>query len=337
MAKVKEFGVCFQNLDARGFISSARLAETLGFSTFWVPEDYFYRGAFSLASAIAAQTTSLKVGIGVLNPYTRHPALTAMELGALDDVSDGRALLGLGASVKFWIEHQLKIPYTRPTQAIRESVEIIRRVFRGEKVSYDGQVFQTTEVRFNFQPTRAHLPIHLGVMGPKKLALAGEIADGVLLGALVSPAYARYAVEQVRLGATRVGRSLDEFPIGAFLAISVSEDEKTAREAVKPLITGMILLMSNFPGHPVFTYGGIPAETVQRFATAAAEGRFPVHLVTEEMIDALAIAGSPEHCREGLARIVEAGVTVPIALEIPGVSPEKVLHDVHTHLMPYVL
>ena len=337
MAKVKEFGVCLQNLDAKGFVASAKLAEELSFGSFWVPEDYFYPGAFSLASAIASHTSSLKVGIGVLNPYTRHPVLTAMELGALDDISGGRALLGLGTSVQFWIEHQLKIPYTKPIRAIRESVEIIRQVFRGEKVSYNGQIFQTADVHFHFHPVRAEVPIHLGVMGPKKLALAGEIADGVLLGGMVSPAYTRYAVEQVRRGAARVGRKLDEFTVGAYMAISIAEDEKAAREAVKPMLAGMTTLMSDYPEHPLFAYGGLAPEEVRRIASAFIKGEPPTDLVTEEMIDTFAIAGSPEHCREALAQLIEAGITVPIAFELPDLSAEKLIRDVHTHLLPYFL
>lgn len=339
MTKVNEFGICLQNLSAKEFIANARLAEELGFGTFWVPEDYFYRGAFALASAIASHTTSLKVGIGVLNPYTRHPLLTAMELGALDDVSNGRALLGLGASVPLWIEQQLKIPYTRPIRAIRESVEIIRQIFRGETVNYQGQVFQTADARFHFQPPRAKVPIHLGVMGPKKLELAGEIADGVLLGALASPAYVRYAVEQVCRGAARVGRKLDSFTVGAFLAIAIAENENEAREAIKPLVAGMIALMGNYSDHPVFSYGGLSQEQVQRFVAAFARGDIPaaLALVTDQMIDTLAVAGTPEHCRERLARVIEAGVRVPIAFEVPGVSPEKTIRDVQTHLMPYFL
>jgi 5,10-methylenetetrahydromethanopterin reductase len=337
MTKVKEFGVCFENLDAKGFIASAQLAQDLGFGSFWIPEDYFYRGAFSLASAMACHTTSLKIGIGVLNPYTRHPALTAMELGALDDVSNGRAQLGLGASVKFWIEDQLKIPYTKPSRAIRESVEIIRRVFRGEKVSYDGQIFRTADVRFHFTPTRAEVPIYLGVMGPRKLALAGEIADGVLLGGMVSPAYARYAVEQIHRGAARAGRNLEGFTIGAYMAISVSEDEKAAREAVKPMLAGMTMLMSNYPEHPLFTCGGLPQAQVKRIATAFMKGDPFADLITDDMIDAFAIAGSPQRCRENLAKVIDAGITVPIAFELPGVSAEKTIRDVHTHLLSHFL
>ena len=104
MAPIKEFGIGCENLNARRFVACARLAEELGFGSFWVPEDYFFRGAFTLAAAIASQTTKLRVGIGVVNPYTRHPVLTAMEFGALEEISGGRTMLGLGASVKFWIE-----------------------------------------------------------------------------------------------------------------------------------------------------------------------------------------------------------------------------------------
>jgi 5,10-methylenetetrahydromethanopterin reductase len=339
VGQVKEFAVCYQNLSAKAFVEAAQLAEALGFGTFWVPEDYFYRGAFSLASAIASHTISLKVGIGVLNPYTRHPMLTAMEFAALDEIANGRAVLGLGASTPYWIEQQLAIPYTQPTHALRESVELLRQVFHGEPVNYRGQVFRTTEVRFNFRPTRTNIPIHLGVMGPRKLALAGEIADGVILGAAVSPAYVRFAVERIRRGAERVGRSLEHFSLAANLAISVADDAKAAREAAKPLVAGMIAIMGNFPAHPVFTCTGLLQEEVQRFVAAFSRGDFATaaSMVTEEMIDTFAIAGSPEHCRKQLGRIIEAGVTVPVAFEIPGVSPATMLRDIQTHLMPYFL
>jgi 5,10-methylenetetrahydromethanopterin reductase len=337
MGKVKEFGFGVEHPDAQGFVACARLAEDLGFGTFWIPEDYFFRGAFTLASAIACQTTSLRVGIGVLNPYTRHPVLTAMELGALEEVSGGRAVLGLGAGVRGWIEHQLKIPYARPSVAMRESVEIIKRLFRREKLSYNGRIFQTSNVRFNFQPPRTEVPIHLGVMGPKNLALAGEIADGVLFSVMTSPAYIRYALEQVRRGAERGGRSLQTFEVGAYLTVSISEDEDAAREAVKPFLATFISLLADSPHHPLFASTGFPPEEVERFAQVFTQGELPTALVTDWVIDTFAIAGSPERCRDGVAKVIDAGVTCPIAFEVPGVRAEKTIQDVHTHLMPYFL
>jgi len=159
MAKVREFGVGFESPHAREFAAHARRAEELGFGTFWVPEDPFYRGAFTVASAIACNTSKIKIGLGIVNPYLRHPALTAMEFAALDEISEGRAILGIGAGLKDWIEGRLKIPYTKPTAAMRETIEIIRRFFRGEEVTYAGKVFQAERIKLSFKPVRTEVVV----------------------------------------------------------------------------------------------------------------------------------------------------------------------------------
>jgi 5,10-methylenetetrahydromethanopterin reductase len=104
MTKAKEFGLLFETPRAGESVARAKLAEELGFASYWVPEDYAFPGAFSICPAIATQTRRIKVGIGVLNPYTRHPVLTAMEFAALDQLSEGRGILGIGAGVRLWIE-----------------------------------------------------------------------------------------------------------------------------------------------------------------------------------------------------------------------------------------
>src|SRR5260370_4263271 len=152
MAKVREFGVGFETCHARESGAHARRAEELGFGTFWAPEDPSYRGACTVASAIAPGTSKIKIGLGIVNPFLRHPALTAMEFAALDEVSDGRAILGIGAGLKDWIEGRLKIPYTKPTAAMRETVEIVRRFFRGEQVTNAVKAFQTQPIKPSFQP-----------------------------------------------------------------------------------------------------------------------------------------------------------------------------------------
>ena len=335
MGQIKEFGVSFQHLTARECMATARQAEADGFGTYWVPEDYVHRGAFSLASAIAACTTSLRIGIGVLNPYTRHPVLTAMELGSLEEISDGRAVLGMGASVAPWIEGQLGIPYTKPATSMREGVEIIRALFRGEAVTYTGQVFQTTSACFNFQPPRTDVPIHLGVMGPQNLTLAGQIADGALLAVLLSPAYVRYAVECLRRGTDAAGKAWTDFEVGGLLTVAIAEDAAAAREAVKPFLATWIGLLSGQPEHPLFSCPGLAARDVQRFGERFAAGDLAVDLVTDWMIDTFAIAGDPEHCRHRLAALVDAGLTSPVAFEVQGIRPAVTLDAVKTHLMPH--
>ena len=337
MGQIKEFGVSFQNLTAPECMATARQAEAYGFGTYWVPEDYVHRGAFSLASAIAACTSSLRIGIGVLNPYTRHPVLTAMELGSLEEISAGRAVLGMGASVAPWIEGQLGIPYAKPATSMREGVEIIRALFRGEAVTYTGQVFQTTSARFNFQPPRPDVPIHLGVLGPQNLTLAGQIADGALLAVLLSPAYVRYAVECLRRGTDAAGKTWADFEVGGLLTVAIAEDAAAAREAVKPFLATWIGLLSGQPEHPLFSCPGLAARDVQRFGERFAAGDLAVDLVTDWMIDTFAIAGDPEHCRRRLAALVDAGLTSPVAFEVPGIRPAVTLDAVKTHLMPHFL
>ena len=109
MPKLKEMGISVENVNARDYVGQAQAAERLGFHSFWVPEDCVFPGAFSSCAAIAAVTSRIKIGTDVINPYTRHPVLIALELAALDQLSGGRAILGLGASLRLWIEEQMSL------------------------------------------------------------------------------------------------------------------------------------------------------------------------------------------------------------------------------------
>ena len=337
MNKVKDFGVGFETIDALRQMKYAERAEAMGFGTCWVPEDYFYRGAFSLASAIACSTKKMRVGIGVLNPYTRHPALTAMEFAALMEISRGRAVLGIGAGVRHWIETQMGIAHTKPAASMRETVDIVRRLFRGESVDFEGKVFRTRAIKLSFPSPSAEIAIHLGVMGPQNLAMAGEIADGVLLSAMTSPAYARFAIDNVRRGAERAGRSICDIEFGALLFMSVSEDERQARDAVKPILATLLSLISATPDIAILAVAGIDPDEVRRFGELYATGELPTKLVTDKMIDTFAIAGGPERCRAALGELVDAGIQHPVAFEIPGVAPDETLAGVHRYLMPHFL
>src|SRR5512139_156528 len=335
MASVKEFGVALEMADAAQVIHCARLAEELGFGSFWIPEDPFFRGAFALAAAVACQTVSLRVGIGVLNPYTRHPAVTAMEFGTLDEISRGRAVLGIGAGAQFWIKEQLHLTWEKPPgRAMREAVELIRLLLRGEQVTSQGQIFSVTDAALHFSPPRRTPSIHLGVTGPKNLEMAGAIADGVILSMLSSPAYVRFARAHVRRGAERAGRSLEGFEISAILPISVSGDETLAREAVKPIIAVLLGIGAAEATSPILRCVEFPEDLLRQFRERFAGGDIPVDLVTAAMIDTFAIAGSPRHAVSRLAEFVDAGLDIPIAFEIPGTAPEQTLRTIKEHLFP---
>ena len=331
-----EFAVGFENADARRQVEYARMAEELGFSACWVPEDYFFRGAFTIASAMACSTSRIRIGLGVVNPFTRHPALIAMEFAALSELAPSRTALGIGAGVKGWMD-QMHVGCATPGLAIRESVELIRGLLRGEKVTFKGKVFRTDEVRLSFKPPQTDVPVYLGVLGPKNLAMAGRIADGVILSAMTSPAYARLAVKNICQGAEARGRK-GVAQVGAFVLASISEQEREAREAIKPLLAALISLMgATQPDCPLFAAAGFDPEQARRFAAVYKTGELPVHLVTDAIIDTFAIAGGPDRCRDGLNKLLQAGVTHPIFFEIPGVPAEKTIQSVHQYLMPHFL
>ncbi len=258
-----------------------------------------------------------------------------MEFAALTEIAPGRTSLGIGAGVSAWME-QMRLGSSTPGIALREATELIRRILRGERVSFDGKVFHTDQVKLSFSPPSAEVPIYMGVLGPRNLTMAGGIADGVLLSAMTSPAYARFAAEHIRQGAGEMNRAAQP-ELAAFLLASVSEDEREAREAIKPLLAGLISLMASQPQMPLFAVAGIDPDEIRRFGEVYAAGELPVRLVTDRIIDSFAIAGGPERCREGLARIIEAGVTHPIFFEIPGVPMEETIRSVHKYLAPHFL
>ena len=146
-----------------------RAAERAGIGSVWIMEDYFRPGAYALAAAAAAVSERSVIGLGVVNPYTRHPALVAMETATLAAIAPGRVVLGLGSSNRHWIEHQMGIPFKTPLRGLRESVDIVRRLLDGERVAHAGELFAANDVALEAPPPM-RVPIMLGVKGPRALA-----------------------------------------------------------------------------------------------------------------------------------------------------------------------
>src|SRR5437667_5822607 len=178
-------GLCLSgNVPMRELVASARLAEESGWDSIWLGEDYFYRGGATMAAAVAVATSRIEIGLGIMTPLPRHPALMAMEIGALQELSGGRIVPGVGAGVGSWMR-QMGFDYSSPLTVMREGVDLTRRLLAGELVSAEGRFFKLDRVRLNF-PTAAP-PVLLGAVGPKALQLAGEVADGTVVSVLSGP------------------------------------------------------------------------------------------------------------------------------------------------------
>jgi 5,10-methylenetetrahydromethanopterin reductase len=298
----------------------ARAAEDGGAGSLWIIEDYFQPGAYALAGAAAAATERLVIGVGVVNPYTRHPALVAMETAALAGLAPGRVVLGLGSGNRRWIEEQMAIPFKTPLAGLREGVTIVRRLLAGERVSHAGECFSVDDVALEAPPP-APVPILLGVKGPRALAIAAEVADGVHCSVLTSAAHVRRVrASTASAGSAGARAPREPFAVVAYVIAAVSDDGAEARARVRPVLARYLGVLH---GQSILQDAGLGAARTQPFRDAWLAGRSAADLVTDEMIDALAVAGTPRDCHAALARLAEAGLDTPIAVLAPGGLPVR--------------
>jgi alkanesulfonate monooxygenase SsuD/methylene tetrahydromethanopterin reductase-like flavin-dependent oxidoreductase (luciferase family) len=256
-----------------------------------------------------------------------------MELAALDQLSGGRAILGLGASGRLWIEEQMGIRYDKPLSAVRDAVAIIRGLFAGEQVEYQGRVFRAgAGMRFNLEPLRAEVPIYLGATAPKALELAGEVADGWLPFGFGPQGVGR-AIERIRSGGKRAGRSLSDFNYSALMWTRIAEDDRAARESIKPWIAWALGGFANQPELWIFTDFGLTPKDVSVIRQSYAHGEVRTDMVSEAMVDGLSLAGSPQRRREKLAGLIDGGITAVVFYPEGGPDFAKNLEWLHRNLI----
>lgn len=217
------------NEDWETAVTYAVEAERLGADIAWTAETWGYDGATPLAY-LAAKTTKLRLGTGIMQVGTRTPAMTAMTAMALASLSGDRFVLGLGVSGPQVIEGWHGVRFTRPMQRLREVVDIVRMVARGERLIYHGEIYdlplpggEGKALVSSAQP-RPNLPIYLATLGPKSLELTGEIADG-WLGTSFIPEHGSMFFDAITVGATRVGRSLADLDLQVSAGVVAFSDD----------------------------------------------------------------------------------------------------------------
>jgi len=217
--------------------------EGLGYDYLWCPDERFGRNVYAVLTLAALSTRNVKLGISVTNPYTRHPLITAAAVATLNEVSEGRAVLGLGAGAATLFERQ-GIPRPHPPlTAIKEAIEVIRPLLRGRKVDFDGKSLKFRGARLDFE-SRA-VPIYIAARGPKLFQLAGEIADGVIIGSLASEEGLNYAFDNIQSGAERAGRDISELDIVFWAYTAISDDEERARDLVRRIVVSSMWSSKN--------------------------------------------------------------------------------------------
>lgn len=332
MAKETRFGVLFSgNFPLMRAIDGSVLADKLGYDSAWFGEDYFYQGGIATATAVAERTSKVDIGLGILSPLARHPALTVMEMAALDHIAEGRAILGYGAGVRYWM-WQMNLDYSSPLSAMRESVAISRDLFNGETSNHEGRYYQLRNVKLNFEPYRKEMPIYLGVEGPKMLTLSGEICDGTILSVLASPEYVKFCWDNVRNGCAISGRDPEKHRMVVYVIFALDDDGAKARDAVRATIAEY--LGAGGRPTPITQLAGVPDELMGELGRIYREGRIPTDLIPDDMINKVAVAGTLDECEAGLRALIDAGADEVVFFPMPPDNTEAMVERVAKELLP---
>jgi 5,10-methylenetetrahydromethanopterin reductase len=309
----------------------AKEAEALGFHSFWLSEGYHTRSAVVRATVIATSTSRIRIGLGILSPHTKHPALLAMEAASLDEVARGRVIVGVGRVLNALRKQGLEQAGT--TQLVKESIELIRGFLSGELVQYKGTRFDIPPPgsRLGLEPSE-DLPIYLGATGPAMLRLAGQYADGVLFNYPCTPSFIEYAMPFIEQGLKQSGRTIENFDVAAYLLVAVDENETKALGAAKQFVAQKLPTRHS----QMLRHAGVTESEIGR----AKEGLEKLGLVraAAELDDALTrkvtIAGTPEQVVEGLKGFRGSGLKLPIIWEIIGPNRLRSLSIIAREVMP---
>lgn len=282
------------------FVPLARLTEPLGFREVWLAEDYFLVGGFATSAMVLQATERVKVTLGVVPSVTRHPALIAMEIATLARAYPGRFTPGIGHGGPLWMKQMGVFPRS-VLKTLQEAICAVRRLLAGETLTQLGEHFRFDGIQLG-HPVEG-VDIYAGVLGPKSLELAGAIADGVILGAMSSPAYVGYAKGHAEAGRRRANRTGDlSCPT---LAIYAVDGNRTVARQIARQILAFYLSATGATGQT--EPDGISAALVEMINRGGAEAL--AREMPEEWIDLFAIAGEPDECAERMRALLTAGAT----------------------------
>lgn len=339
-----KMGVIFKSYEPLSSIRAyAEQTEASGMTGgFWVAEAYHWfrqygleaRGCFTTLAVVAQATRNIPVGLGITSPYMRHPTILASEAAAIDELSNGRFNMGIGVG-KVGIEYlEYDIEKMRPVAVHHESMDIMRRVFNGEKYAYEGKHYKSSMPAFDraAKGLRTHIPVYVGATGPFMQKLAGKESDGMLLAGLTSPTFVKYAIDNMKAGAAAVGRTLpDDFPVGGVILCACSRDGDKARNATRSYTgTYIVNKIRNIKNDVILSGSGLPDSAWEPFRKAIADGTQDsvTHLVTDEMMRCFTvISGTPGECLEITQELVDAGLNLPL-LEVVGKTEEDNLETI---------
>ena len=286
-------------------VAVARAAEQGGFETIWIAEQHFHRGVFTIAAAAAEATSSVGIGFGILSPFIRHPASVAMELASLTERYGDRFKLGYG--VAHHGSSRLGTIPANQVKGLREAATATRALLGGQP-AYQG-------AQLAIRPPS--LPIYLGSMGPQSLRMSATHYDGALLGVMCSPTFLQSRVAQVESALAEAGRSRDRYQLGALVLTAVADTPAEARDAVRGSVAYYLAEIPDVSPRLVGTdvsrseLLSVRNRILEAKATGGLEAASAV--LTDDLVDLLAVAGTPQDVAERLSRLGDSGLDRVVA------------------------
>lgn len=316
------------------FAARARLIETLGFDYFWIPDERLLRNVYVALSTAATHTDAIQIGTAVTNPYTRNPAITAAAAATIDELSAGRTVLGLGAGGGL---EAYGITRESPVGHLRETIEITRRLTRGDTGSYVGDHFSLHSTQLDFESLR-QIPIYVAARGPKILELAGEVADGAIIGGFAHADGVTFAKDRIARGLSRSGRTWNDISTVAWTFISVSEDRAAARLAVSRMVLAAML-----SSRPILDDIGVDLppqlrQHLDRHDWSFSQIPNAAEMLTDEIINAFSVHGTPDECTQRLDGLRQFGIDQIsfVALPAEGLSVEETASLIAERIIPEI-
>jgi len=288
-----------------------RLAERCGYYGLWVPENTG-REAFTQLGAFAMATERIRLGPGIANVFTRTPTLLAQGAATLDQVSGGRAWLGLGTGHQPALEAGHGVAYGKPLGRMGDAVRIARAILRGEALPETATV-PARSFRLETPAPRPDLPIYVAALGPKMCQLAGELADGVILN-WATPAYVREALANVHAGAARAGRDPAAIEVACYVRVAAGAPAGVLRQALARELTRYIAMPYYRRMFEHAGFGGGMAGVLEAYARDPEEA---AALVPDDMLTALTVADDAEAFRRRVEEYRALGVTLPVVAPVP--------------------
>lgn len=301
-------------------LEKARVAESLGIE-FLSTGEAWGPSSIPWLTAVALNTSKAMIGTSILNVYSRTPAAMAQDFAVLDDLSEGRMVLGLGTSGANVIEHFHGVPFNKPLRRLREYTEIFNILISGEPLNYDGEIFQMQRgFRLNYHCVRDHIPVYIAAITPKSIRQTGEIADGILPIHWPKSLFGQLR-EDLKAGAVAAGQPDKPFTIAPYTKVTVldgsSEDEGKRREA-QQLLQFYINRMGVFYWQMLERNGF--AEDVQNSKAAWAErdAEGSIAAISDRMLHACQVIGPIEEVREQLQERANLGADIQMLYMPPG-------------------